>query len=253
MLSETATVEEDFGLFVMKTLTAYPGKYIKTTFVESDNEYRIIGSGTAVVAQFRPDGIRFIMRGGYYASANTFRSNGVVELNRGIVLQPDTRPFFGETKDLGEGCEEEYHFTFHFPYDLAHATEFVERLHRLIILEICTVRMHEHIRKNIKDGTVLTGDDLNEDYCEIIRKIPNHTAISIGNSTTGGFCLVYTSGFEDRITEIKKDRGLPDGIGNDHLFNGEFEGFFEEDGQFAMQFDLPREYDHLIRMLDAAM
>ena len=251
MMSNTATTASEFGSFVMKTLTSYPDQYIKTTFVESDNEYRIIGSGTSIVAQFRPDGIRFAMRGEYYASALTFRSNGVVELNRDHLLQPDTRPFIGETK-VWDGNREEYQFTFHFPYDLAHAMEFVERLHRLLTLEICTVRMFDHIRKNIKTDMLMTGDDLNEDYCEIIRKEPKPTAISIGNSTTGGFCLVYTSGFEDRITEIK-DRELPDGIGNDHLFDHLFEGFFEEDGQFAMKFDLPREYDNMIHMLTAAM
>jgi hypothetical protein len=174
-----------------------------------------------------------------------------VELNRDHILQPDTRPFIGDTKKLDDN-QEEYHFTFHFPYDLTHAAEFVEHLHRLIILEICTVRMFEYVRGNIKDGMVLTGDNLDEDYCQVISKVPKHTAISIGNSTTGGFCLVYTSRFEDRITEIE-DRGMPDGIGNDHVFDGKFEGYFEEDGHFAIQFDLPREYDHLIRMLSATL
>ena len=47
--------------------------------------------------------------------------------------------------------------------------------------------------------------------------------------------------------------GMPEGIGNDHVFNREFEGYFEEDDSFHMHFDLPQDFDHLIHMLDAAM
>jgi hypothetical protein len=248
--ANTKTItSSSFDSFAKQTFI-YPEQYVKTKFIESSNELHIIGSGSNVVAQFRPDGIKFMLRGDLYINATTLRTNGVVQLNRDHKLQPDTRPFIGEKIQTGE-----YHFLFHFPYDLTHAMEFVERLHRLFILEICTMRIFEHVRKTVKDNMTVIGDDIGEDYCEITSKEPKKTkktAISIANDTTSGFCLVYIAGFENRITQMN-EHGLPDGIRNDHLFNREFEGYITEDDQFSMQFDLPREYDRLIHMLDAAM